>query len=160
MLWRFTILLDEKVDAFIVRDIDSHLSLREKECVDECLKSDKKFHVLRDHPSHCNYPISGGMWGGKFDKNLSDIFENNFKRYNKNSYLLDMNLLNICFWKYMKDKVLVFDSFQFNTHDAECRPFPSKRKGLESVGSVVINGKDRECDVEILKNHIHLEKSI
>ena len=112
----------------------------------------KNFHVLRDHPSHCKYPISGGMWGGKFDKNLSDIFKNNFKRYNKNSYLLDMFLLNKHFWKYMKNNILVHDSFQLNAY-GPCISFPSKRIGYEHVGSVIINNKERDCDVEILKKY-------
>ena len=34
------------------RDCDSRLNKREKLAVDELLKSDKNFHIMRDHPWH------------------------------------------------------------------------------------------------------------
>ena len=52
------------MDHFIIRDADSRLSRRDFCAVEEWLKSGKMFHVLRDHPSHSNFPISGGLWGG------------------------------------------------------------------------------------------------
>jgi hypothetical protein len=158
MLWRFTVLLDDKVERYIVRDIDSHISLREKYAVDEWIKSNKNYHVMRDHPSHCNFAMSGGMWGGKYDSNLSEIFNNNFLNYNYQRYILDMDLLNSKFWNYIKISVLVHDSFQF-TNYGDCVAFPKKRIGLEHVGSVILDGKIRDCDANILKANLHLEKN-
>jgi len=158
MLWRFTVLLDKSVDRYIVRDIDSHLSFREKHAVDEWINSGKKFHIMRDHPSHCNFAMSGGMWGGKYDNNLVDIFNTNFLDYNYQKYILDMNLLNTKFWDYIKKDVLVHDSFQLKNY-GNCITFPKKRIELEHVGSVILNGKIRKCDANILKNHLHLEKN-
>ena len=158
MLWRFIVLLDESTDIYIIRDIDSHISLREKYAVDEWIDSKKKFHCMRDHPSHCNYAMSGGMWGGHYDINLVHIFNNNFLNYNYNKYILDMNLLNYNFWDYIKKDVLVHDSFQLKIY-GDCLSFPIKRIGLEHVGSVILNGKIRDCDANILKKQLHLEKN-
>lgn len=158
MLWRFCVLLDKSVDRYIVRDIDSHLSFREKYAVDEWIDSNKKFHVMRDHPSHCNYAMSGGMWGGQYDSNLVNIFNNNFLNYNYQRYILDMDLLNSKFWGYVKKDVLVHDSFQFKNY-GDCISFPKKRIEFEHVGSVILNGKLRDCDVKILKKNLHLEKN-
>ena len=68
MLWRFQVASDACVDRYIVRDVDSRLSLRERAAVDEWMRSGLRFHVMRDHPSHTLYfPMSGGMWGGTKD---------------------------------------------------------------------------------------------
>lgn len=62
MFWRFEPATDETVDAMIVRDTDSRLGIREKLAVDEWLASNKKLHIMRDHPYH-QAPMLGGMWG-------------------------------------------------------------------------------------------------
>lgn len=62
MLWRFLPASDSDVDVFISRDCDSWVSTREAVCVDEWLKSNKNFHIIRDHCYHIN-KIMGGMWG-------------------------------------------------------------------------------------------------
>jgi hypothetical protein len=48
------------VDAFMSRDSDSRIVSREMEAVREWLAGDRTFHVMRDHPYHCNYAILGG----------------------------------------------------------------------------------------------------
>jgi len=62
MFWRFCIANDSSVERFIIRDCDSRVSLREKHCVDEWIKSGLKFHSIRDHPAH-TLPMGGGLWG-------------------------------------------------------------------------------------------------
>ena len=61
---RFTACDDSDVECFISRNTDSRLSYREKEAVDEWLKSDKGFHIMRDHPNHV-CALMPGMWGMK-----------------------------------------------------------------------------------------------
>lgn len=63
MLWRFLPAAEEDT-IMISRDADSWLSMREKVCVDEWLKSGKDFHIIRDHCYH-SQKIMGGMWGVK-----------------------------------------------------------------------------------------------
>ena len=65
--WRFFVNDDETVDRYIVRDIDSRLNFREQAAVKEWIKSDKDYHIMRDHPNH-RFKIQAGMWGGKANK--------------------------------------------------------------------------------------------
>jgi hypothetical protein len=45
-------MLDPNVDVFISRDSDSVILQREVDAVDEWLRSNYTFHVMRDHPFH------------------------------------------------------------------------------------------------------------
>jgi len=63
MFWRFYVADDESVDRYIIRDLDSVFSWRERAAVDEWLISKRPFHILRDHFYH-GIPMMGGMWGG------------------------------------------------------------------------------------------------
>ena len=40
---------------YLMRNLDSRLSIREKLAVDEWVSSGKRFHVMRDHPSHSDW---------------------------------------------------------------------------------------------------------
>ncbi len=83
MLWRFLPASEEDVEVMISRDADSWLSFREYSCVEEFLKSDKQFHILRDHCYH-SQKIMGGMWGVKngFIKNMKELVDE-FVKTNK-----------------------------------------------------------------------------
>lgn len=61
--WRFAPVFESDVDIMISRDCDSRISQREAFCVKEWLESDKKFHVIRDHERHYDFPMLAGMWG-------------------------------------------------------------------------------------------------
>jgi len=150
MSWRFLVAADTDVERYVVRDIDSRLSLREKAAVDEWIESEKKFHVMRDHPSHSHYNMSGGMWGGTRDA-LPNINSLLIQRPMNNVYIEDMNFLDSVVWNIARQSVLQHDSFSCGKFGAD-HPFPSKRVGFEQVGSVYIDGKMRQIDVDILKN--------
>lgn len=61
--WRFHPAFESDVDVMISRDCDSRISQREVSCVEEWLASGKKFHVIRDHERHYDFPMLAGMWG-------------------------------------------------------------------------------------------------
>jgi hypothetical protein len=63
MFWRFYVADDPSVDRYMIRDLDSIFSWRERAAVDEWMLSNRAFHILRDHVIH-DVPIMGGMWGG------------------------------------------------------------------------------------------------
>ena len=65
--WRFLPVVDEQVDILLVRDLDSDISPREVNAVNEFIQSEKDFHIMRDHPQH-EVPILGGTWGIKLLK--------------------------------------------------------------------------------------------
>ena len=144
MSWRFLAASDS--DRACYRDIDSRLSQREKAAVDEWVKSQKKYHIMRDHPSHTLFPMSGGMW---CSQNIPDMPQLLAKISNQ-KYLEDMNFLNRVIWPRAQKSLLQHDSFSCDKF-GETKPFPTKRVGWEHTGSVFLNGTMRKGDVDILK---------
>lgn len=52
------------VTRYIVRDCDSRLMMRERQCVDEWIKSGTLLHTIHDHPYHISgLHIMGGLFG-------------------------------------------------------------------------------------------------
>jgi len=115
------------------RDCDSRLNKREKLAVDEWLKSDKSFHIMRDHPWH-DTEILGGMWGVRGDilSNMKDLIDNYVKG---DFYKVDENFLKEHIYNEVKNDCFVHDEF-FN-YDAIKKCFPEKRNGQEFVGEVL-----------------------
>jgi hypothetical protein len=144
MSWRFQAASDAK--RFCARDIDSRLSKREAAAVEEWVQSGKQFHVMRDHPSHSNYPMSGGMWCSATIPNMEEMLTD----VKNQAYLQDMNFLNKVIWPMAQKSLLQHDSFSCDKFGGG-KPFPTPRVGWEHVGSVYINGKMRQGDVDILK---------
>ena len=144
MSWRFLPSGQSDLEAFAVRDIDSRISAREASAVQDWEASGLDFHVLRDHPSHANFRISGGMWGGKGGV-ISDINEKILANTANDNYLNDMNFLNTHIWPIMLEKGV-------KEHDANTcnKSFPTRRDGLNHVGSVWIDGIRRKTDDDIL----------
>lgn len=62
LFWRFMVEDDEDVDMFLVRDCDSIVNVKERWAVADWLRRGRAFHVMRDHPKHCEL-ILAGMWG-------------------------------------------------------------------------------------------------
>lgn len=67
-MWRFFAIGDSFIDTMMSRDTDSYILQREVDAVNVWLNSDKKFHVMRDHPHH-GVNILAGMWGFKLAVN-------------------------------------------------------------------------------------------
>ena len=71
-LWRF-LPMEEDHDVVIVRDVDTRIFQRDINLINDWLKTDFKFHVVRENlGSH--WPIMAGIWGGK-NPNLKNIKE-------------------------------------------------------------------------------------
>lgn len=128
MFWRFESSYDKNAKLIIFRDTDSRLSLREKYAVDEWIKSDKTFHIMRDHPYH-NFPILGGMWGYK--NNNKYPMQILLESFNKtNNYGTDYKFLAEELYPLIADDKMVHDEF------FDKKPFPNPRKETEFVGDV------------------------
>jgi hypothetical protein len=140
MFWRFLACKDG--DVMISRDTDSRLSLREKLAVDEWLKSDKDFHIMRDHPYHA-MEILGGMWGCR-NGILNDI-ESEIIKYNKgNFWQVDQNFLKEKIYPKILKNCFVHDSF-FKI-EVNSKQFPSERINKEFVGDVFDKNNIRHPD--------------
>lgn len=84
---RFMAGFAKNYDATIFRDADSRLLKRDFSAVQEWLKSNKPFHIMRDHPNHGN-KISAGLWGVR-----NRFFVKHLEIKNKYfEYLQDKNL--------------------------------------------------------------------
>jgi hypothetical protein len=158
MSWRFLPASDSAVQRFCVRDLDSRLSAREKAAVDAWMESGKHFHVMRDHPSHSNYAMSGGMWCGTHDA-IPDMDHRLKNRQMTQAYLQDMDFLNKDIWPLVKDHVLQHDAFSCDKFGGGV-PFPTPRKGWEHVGGVYIDGKMRQVDIDLLKQAGVVERCV
>ncbi|XP_045215789.1 uncharacterized protein LOC123566031 [Mercenaria mercenaria] len=145
--WRFLVASERNVSRYIIRDIDSRLSFREKVAVNEWIYSGRKLHTMRDHPNQ-NYFINAGMWGG-----MSETYPNMehalFANYLTDEYTSDSDFLTHVVWPAVKHSVMQHDSvlcIKFGgVH------FPTSRIGYEHVGSVYINGTQRQNDIIALK---------
>lgn len=79
LFWRFQPFIDDcKIERFIVRDADSRINQREVEMVEEWIKLDKMYHIIRDHKQH-DVPMVGGAWGAKAGALID--FTQRFKRF-------------------------------------------------------------------------------
>jgi hypothetical protein len=111
LFWRFMPAFDKSIDVTIVRDCDSRLSEREALAVDKWLKSDKVFHIMRDHPYH-NTEILGGMWGVKNKSvDLGEVLTLDIISSYRDEYQEDQRYLREKIWPLVKDDSIIHDEF-------------------------------------------------
>lgn len=154
-MWRFVAVSAPSISRVCIRDTDSRLSLREKNAVDVWMLSDKKFHIMRDHPSHSrstSHPMFAGMWCA-VGKTIPDI-QKMISQYGGHSYYAhDQDFLKDKIWPLARNNAVQHDSFSCDRY-AGALPFPSPRNGDEHVGSVFIDGKLRDSDVNLLRKSV------
>jgi hypothetical protein len=154
MFWRFWASEDPEVDIFLSRDCDSRISEREVAAVNEWLKSDKDFHIMRDHPYH-TVPILGGMWGCR-NGILRDIkISKQIENWNKFSRKgIDQDFLGQVIYPYIRNKAMEHSEFGLR-FGVDIRPFPSLRNDYEFVGDVFDENDERHPEYwKIIKNNI------
>ena len=128
MFWRFTAAGDPMVETLIVRDCDSRLWFRERAAVGEWMGSDKRFHVMRDHPAH-NAAILGGMWGVR--KGLLSHMNELLSGYRIGDFWQsDQRFLRDVVYPLVKQEALIHDEFFDETS------FPGNRDPKHFVGQV------------------------
>jgi len=128
MFWRFHAASDYDVDVMISRDCDSRITHREVAAVDQWLRSNAMFHIMRDHPHHA-IEILGGMWGVRSPllRNMTDLID----QYVKGDFWqVDQNFLKQVVYPQVAQFSMVHDEF------FQKLPFPMTRVGREFVGQV------------------------
>ena len=151
MFWRFWAAADPTVERFISRDVDSLLMARDAVAVAAWEQSGKAFHVVRDHPSHSRYPMSGGLWGARRGA-LPQVLELIASFPSDSKYLTDMNFLNSLVWPIAMHDVLQHDAFSCRDFDG-ASPFPVAHDAAgHHVGQVFdAKGTARQGDVDMLR---------
>jgi protein O-GlcNAc transferase len=152
MMWRFESIDEPDVEVNMSRDTDTRILLREKLAVDEWLKSDKLFHIMRDHPYH-NAVILGGMFGTKKIKNIpnwKDLMYNYIQVGNK---CYDQNFLHDFVYNNVKDISLIHASFH-KIEGNSCINFPIPYDNdFKFVGEYVYHNESRcQEHIDMLKN--------
>jgi len=124
MMWRFVAVEKPNADVVLIRDADSRFSDREAQAVEQWLKSDKLFHVMRDYPAH-DVPIMGGMWGCKKQLGLR-VFDDivNWLRQGSNREKVDQSFLAEVVWPKVNHSVMQHDTF-FRAKYPGSIPFPA-----------------------------------
>ncbi len=141
--WKF--LEADSDNTVICRNVESRVSGRDKSAVEAWLKSDKDFHIIRDHPSH-NTPIVADMWGARNGILLNQLkdhmqvwFRNNSRNsegrvVRQNFALDDTHFLTQIIYPLVKNSSCVHDPF-FSKN-----PFPTeapKRTANNYAGRIV-----------------------
>jgi len=140
MFWRFETSYDPDVAISIFRDADSRLSLREKYAVDEWIRSDKTFHIMRDHPYH-KFPILGGMWG--FKNNNKYPMQTLLESFDKtNNYGTDYKFFAEKLYPLIGEDKLVHDEF------FDKKSFPIPRINNEFIGDVFDENDNRHPEYQ------------
>lgn len=141
LFWRFE--AADSNDIVISRDTDSRLSEREKFAIDEWLKSNKDFHIMRDHPAH-NVEILGGMWGSR--NGILKGINNKIESWkNKDVKGVDQTFLSKYIWPIVKSKSMIHDEIMYPKRDGAIK-FPHKRVDKHFVGEIFDENNVRNPD--------------
>jgi hypothetical protein len=130
LFWRFFPASDPSVEVMISRDCDSRPEVREAAAVADFLRSDRSFHIMRDHPWH-NVPILGGMFGAKhpaFAEMEPAVRQSEEYRPENARRGSDQEFLARAVWPKVRDSCLIHDEF----HSPE--KWPIRRHGVRFVG--------------------------
>lgn len=134
-LWRFFVSDDVTVDRFICRDADSRLNAQEAVAVDDWIRSDLPFHVMRDHPYHMEV-ILAGMWGGvaRVLPNIRELATVALA-YSRNKWN-DQEFLRDVVWPLIRDDAKIHDSV-FRFRGADDFPPMCRLPGKVHVGGAI-----------------------
>lgn len=112
MSYRFFSIDRPEVGIAFSRDADSRINARDQYCINEFIRSDKKFQIIRDSPSHA-IEILGGMWGIKkgLQFNIEHLLNIFRQRTNTFKHGTDQDFLAEYIYPRVRNHALVFDQF-------------------------------------------------
>ena len=131
LCWRFEVANDPDVAYFLVRDVDSVVSLREAQAVQEWIDSKKWFHVMRDWWTHTDVMLAG-MWGGV--ANVLPSINSLYAAYTSPHVTtpnIDQWFLRDCIWSMVKQSCVIHDRC-FRIFSS--RPYASEPADGEHIG--------------------------
>jgi protein O-GlcNAc transferase len=120
MFWRFLPVFESPDNITVLRDSDSRITIREFNAINEWISQDSRFHNIKDHHAHYEWPIMGGMWGYKGQ--LPNLFWEKCLLYahNNNEYTKDQMWLRDVVWPYVENSQCLHD-IKTNTWFAHTR---------------------------------------
>lgn len=140
---------DKSVDVVFGRDADSRIEGRDVWCINEFLKSDKGFHIIRDHFWHRD-EIMAGMYGikkGALKVKVKDLYDN----YCSNHVgFTDQKFISDTIYPLVRNDALIHSDL-LGFKGEKVFPIESSNSGFNFVGQVydpnpVFNYHDFPCD--------------
>jgi len=152
IMWRIIAIDNSDVEIMIVRDADSRLSEREKSAVDQWLRTNKKYHIMRDHHIFHDIPMLGGMWGMKKDNYVMKdlilvwcgkldsipLFDNDFNPSNKSFGFDQQFLREVIYPKALLSCVCHDDFYNYPSNVS----YPKKRTSNKDFVGAIYNEND------------------
>ncbi len=129
-LYRFFAIDHPEVDVMFVRDVDSRVLKRDISTIHDFLSSDKKFHIVRDHPNHfhkimaCSFAIRKGLLAVP----LKSIFDKYRLTNEVNTFWNDQEFLAAVFWPVVLPYAMIHDDLQ------NFEPYSMKTPFREHIG--------------------------
>jgi hypothetical protein len=134
MLYRY--LPIKFADIGFVRDADSRVTPRDRWCIHQFLKSDKAYHIIRDHYFHKS-PIMGGIFGWKSIVDIELDLEKTIV------YSEDMKYLENILYPIVKSNSLVHSCiYGYLGEHVEIIAIPHSDQ-YDFVGNVIWDGKPK-----------------
>ncbi len=154
MFWRFLPAGEPDIDAVVVRDADSRITVREYAAVSEWIDSGKTIHILRDHPGH-DAVMLGGMWGCRHGA-IPDIATaiTRWARWDRRGQ--DQDFLREMVYSRFRNDCLVHSEVYAYGEEVP-RPFPMPRTNGEFVGCVYESDRDCLTEDQIAESREHFE---
>lgn len=126
----------EFADVGFVRDSDSRITERDRWCIDEFLKSEFNYHIIRDHVWHMS-KIMAGTFGWKKPLNVTFNLENDVG-YGHDEHVLG----DVVYPKIMKEALVHTNTFAFHGETSR-RILHKPVDKHDFVGNVMWNNKYR-----------------
>jgi len=131
MIWRFIPMADDLVSEWHSRDLDSRISQRESDAVNDWLISKKTYHIMRDSPYHVTN-ILGGMFGMRLTDENKPKMKEVLVQMLEGSYNgrkgTDQSLLSRYLWKTAEPDSVIHDSYLCQRYPSQnSRPYPTQR---------------------------------
>ena len=133
MLYRY--LPMATADVGFVRDTDSRITERDRECMREFLASPYSYHMIRDHVWHKS-PLMGGLFGWKTRTELGIEIPTD-AGYGTDEHLLSTHL----YPRIVSDLLVHTNIWAF--HREHTRRMPPMADPTDFVGNVIWNGEPR-----------------
>ena len=118
-MWRFLPAFYKNINVFLSRDTDSRIEPKEVKAIKDWLKSNKNFHIIRNHPMH-RRRILAGLWGCR-NKILRPLFKDylNYisKPYKANNWIVDEIFLENIVYPYVMKLNTVYVNASHNRYE-------------------------------------------
>lgn len=140
-MYRYLAIDEPDVELFISRDTDSRLSLREKSVIDNWIKGDKNYILIKDNPFYHRTPeMLAGMWGMKkiYGFSMRSMIFEWMEKYSINDLSdvsLDQKFLSDVMYPKIQSDLAYYDNYNLNALNGALR-IDFKRDGYRYVGEI------------------------